>query len=419
MSLQTALSGISGAQTGLDTTANDLANASTTAFKSQTSLFADVYPANSTNTPGIGVTTSSLSTNYTQGNVTPTGNPLDAAIQGSGFFITSQNGSQQYTRDGSFQLSNTGQLINATGGTIQGYAVNSSGTKAGTLSAITVNTGAVAANATSAVGLTLNLNSGDTTIAATTAFDAADPTTYNESTSVVAYDSLGNADKVNLYFRQVAPAVSGGTPTWNVYAEPVTSAGTVVSTPTTPLASLTFSTAGALTGVTTTASGATSTDSTTLSVPWGNGSATSNITLNLTGTTLGAQSFGIAGTTNDGYAPGNYSGTSIDSAGAVQSTYSNGQTVTDGYLGIANFINPQGLQSASGNLFTETQSSGQPVVNTAGTGQAGVIAGGNLEQSNASTSSLLVSLIQYQQAYQANASVIQTEQQDGTRLTQI
>ena len=59
------------------------------------------------------------------------------------------------------------------------------------------------------------------------------------------------------------------------------------------------------------------------------------------------------------------------------------------------------------------------MVNTPGNGLAGTLAGGELEASNASTSSLLVSLIQYQQAYQANTSVIQTEQQDGQRLVQI
>jgi flagellar hook protein FlgE len=61
------------------------------------------------------------------------------------------------------------------------------------------------------------------------------------------------------------------------------------------------------------------------------------------------------------------------------------------------------------------------VVDTPGNGLAGgtTLSGSNLEASNASTSSLLVSLIQYQQAYQANTSVIQTEQQDSTRLSQI
>jgi flagellar hook protein FlgE len=54
-----------------------------------------------------------------------------------------------------------------------------------------------------------------------------------------------------------------------------------------------------------------------------------------------------------------------------------------------------------------------------GAGQAGTLLSGNLEQSNVSTSSSLVDLIQYQQAYEANATEIQTEQSDFTRLSQI
>ncbi len=169
-----------------------------------------------------------------------------------------------------------------------------------------------------------------------------------------------------------------------------------------------------------TSSGALSSGSpATLNVNWGNGAANSAVAFDLTGTTLGAQSFAVAGITNDGYPPGNYSGTAITTNGAVQSTYSNGQTMNAGVLGLANFLNQEGLMPVTGNLFAATQSSGQPVLNTPGTGQAGSLSGGNLEASNASTSSLLVSLIQYQQAYQANTSVIQTEQQDGQRLVQI
>jgi flagellar hook protein FlgE len=103
----------------------------------------------------------------------------------------------------------------------------------------------------------------------------------------------------------------------------------------------------------------------------------------------------------------------------LQSTYSNGQTVNVGTLGIANFTNQEGLASDSGNLFSQTSTSGDPVVGVAGSGQAGSVVAGSLESSNASTSDLLVSLIQYQQAYQADTTVIQTEQSDSTRLTQI
>jgi flagellar hook protein FlgE len=156
-----------------------------------------------------------------------------------------------------------------------------------------------------------------------------------------------------------------------------------------------------------------------MTVNWGNGTADSALTFNFSGSTLGAQSFAIAGTTNDGYAPGNYTGTTIGSDGALTANYSNGQTSIAGKIAVANFINQQGLQSVSGNLYSQTTTSGQPVIDTPGAGQAGTLLSGNLEQSNVSTSSALVDLIQYQQAYEANATTIQTEQTDFTRLSQI
>jgi flagellar hook protein FlgE len=401
MTLQTALSGLLGAQTGLNTVSNDLANASTTAFKSQTALFEDVYPANATDTPGIGTATEGISSDLTQGNLTATGNSLDAAIQGNGYFIVSNNGTQQYTRDGAFQLSSNGTLETLNGATVQGYAATTGGGLSGTLGPVTINTGSMAANASSNLGITLSLNSGDTT-PTTTPFSASDPSSYNETTSVVTYDSLGNANKNQLYF------VNNGSNQWTVYAQPQLADGTNVGTAQT-LTTLNFTSSGAL------SSGSPA----TLSVNWGNGAATSNVNMNFTGSTLAAQSFSVAGLTNDGYAAGSYSGTTISSDGSIKSTYSNGQTVSAGKLALANFINAEGLTPATGNLYTASSTSGQPVVNTPGTGLAGTLSGGELEASNASTSSLLVSLIQYQQAYQANTSVIQTEQSDAQRLVQI
>ncbi len=407
MTLQTALSGLLGAQTGLNTVSNDLANASTTAYKSQTALFEDVFPANATNTPGIGTATEGISTDLTQGNLTATGNSLDAAIQGNGYFLVSSNGTQQYTRDGAFQLSANGQLQTLNGASVLGYS-NASGIAGGTLGPISINTGAVPANASANIGATLNLNSGDAQIPSTTTFNPADPTTYSESTSVVTYDSLGNANRTQLYLVQNQPTTAGATPSWTVYAQPQLANGTAVGTPQN-LTTLNFSTSGKLT----------SGSPATLSVNWGNGAAASNIAFNFTGTTLSAQNFSVAGLTNDGYAPGSYTGSSIGSDGSIKATYSNGQTVSAGKIALANFINPEGLTPVTGNLFTTSTTSGQPVVNTPGNGLAGTLAGGELEASNATTSSLLVSLIQYQQAYQANTSVIQTEQQDGQRLVQI
>jgi flagellar hook protein FlgE len=411
MSLQTALSGLNGAQTGLDTVSNDLANADTTAFKSQTAEFADIYPYGSSNVPGLGVTTSQLDTDFSQGAPVSTGNPLDAAIQGNGFFVVSQNGTQEYTRDGSFELNPAGELISAaTGATVQGLS------STGALTPITVNTAALPANATTTSNLSFNLDSNP---AATVTDVPGTAIAYTESYPVTTYDSLGNADTVNLYF-----AYNPAAPTaYTVYAQPVTSTGTPIGAAATNLGTLNFNNNGTLANFT--FSGAvgtaqTGTDGVTLGpVGWGNGAAGSNIDFNFTGTTLGAQSFAVASNNTNGFAPGNYSGTTINSAGQLISTYSNGQTVTAGTLAIANFINEQGLSSLSGNLYASTSKSGQPVIDTPGTGQAGSVAGGELEQSNVSTSALLVSLIEYQQAYQADTSVIQTEQSDSSHLTQI
>ncbi len=408
MSLQTALSGLLGAQTGLNTVSNDLANASTTAFKSQSALFESMYPANAQNVPGIGTTTKAISSDLTQGNLIATGNPLDAAIQGNGYFVTSNNGTQQYTRDGAFQLSPTGQLQTLAGAPLQGYAASANGVLNSTLGPITINTGAVAAKPSSNLGVTLNLNAGDPLVPTGTVFNAANPTTYDQTTSVVTYDSLGNANRVQLYMVQNPPATAGSTPQWSIYAQPQNASGTVIGTPVN-LTTLGFSNSGVLS----TGSPA------TLNVNWGNGAANSAIAFNFTGTTLAAQNFAVAGLTNDGYAPGSYNGTSISANGQISSTYSNGQVVSAGTLALANFLNPEGLTPVTGNLYTATATSGQAVVNTPGNGLAGTLSGGYLEASNASTSSLLVSLIQYQQAYQANTSVIQTEQQDSTRLSQI
>ena len=470
MSINTAAAGLTAAQTGLDTTSNDLANASTDGFKSQTQLFSDLYAANESDVPGIGVQSAGIDSNFSQGSQVATGNDLDALVQGNGFFVVNNGGEQQYTRDGAFQLNSSGNLVTTSGNNVLGYPTNSTGAVTGGLGTITVNTGALTANPSTAIGLVTNLNSGDTVIStgvapsytstgyatATTAnsgaSSAGSPTTgtYNEATSAVAYDSQGNANTVNLYYVQSAAN------TWDVYALPSASNGssvgvsaTVGSTPSAPsaandvsvsvpnppsavgqavtttttpllLTTLAFNADGTLASSSNadTAAGA-GVYTAPLTVNWGNGTADSTLTFNFSGSTLGAQSFAIAGTTNDGYAPGNYTGTTIASDGAVTANYSNGQTAVAGKLAIADFINQQGLQSVSGNLYSQSTTSGQPVIDTPGAGQAGTILSGNLEQSNVSTSSALVDLIQYQQAYEANASEIQTEQTDFTRLSQI
>jgi flagellar hook protein FlgE len=407
MSLNNALSGLLGAQDALNVTSNNLANASTTGFKSGSAIFSDVYPAGSANAPGQGVAQQFIQQDYGQGNLKSTGNPLDLAIQGNGFFITKKTGAQSYTRDGAFQLSPSGQLQTATGSDVQGFGLNSSGKSNGILVAVQVSTIGEPAKASSKISLSAALNTADPVI--TTPFNAGNPATYDQSTSVVAYDSLGNPNHVQLYFAQQPASASATTPgPWNIYAQPQSANGSSVGAPVT-LTTLKFNSSGALT------SGA----SANLAVNWGNGAAPSNINFNFGGTSLSNQSFAINSLTNNGYGAGTFTGTSIAKNGNVSAQYSNGHTKVVAQLAMASFINNQGLIPTSNNLFEASPTSGQPVINMPSTGVNGTIVSGSLEQSNTSTSSDLVSLIVEQEQYQANTSVIQGVQQDTQKLLQL
>ena len=134
-SLWTARTGIDAQQLSLEVIANNLANTSTNGFKSQRPVFQDLLyqtlrqpgaqSSLSTQIPsglqiGTGATPISTVTNFREGSLQATGNPLDVAINGQGFFqILLPDGTTAYTRDGSFQKDNQGQMVTATGYPLQ------------------------------------------------------------------------------------------------------------------------------------------------------------------------------------------------------------------------------------------------------------------------------------------------------------
>ena len=130
-SLWISKTGMEAQQTQLDVIAHNLANVSTTGYKRANAVFEDLMYQNlrqvgaattdQSQLPtglhlGLGVRTVATSRSFAQGTVQQTSNPLDVAIQGSGFFqITMPDGTTQYTRDGSFQVDNQGRLVTASG----------------------------------------------------------------------------------------------------------------------------------------------------------------------------------------------------------------------------------------------------------------------------------------------------------------
>lgn len=129
--MRTAASGMMAQQTNVDNIANNLANINTAGFKRSKIEFQDVLYQNyrragtatalGSSVPSelaIGYGTRVVATvrHYTEGDLTPTGNPLDLAISGDGFFqIQHPDGSVAYTRDGAFKLSADGQIVNSDG----------------------------------------------------------------------------------------------------------------------------------------------------------------------------------------------------------------------------------------------------------------------------------------------------------------
>ena len=403
MGYQQGLSGLAASSNDLDVIGNNIANANTVGFKESSAQFADVY-ANTiastvNNQIGIGTQLAAVQQNFSQGTINTTGQALNVAINGQGFYQLSNNGSMVYSRNGVFQLDKNGFITNMQGLQLMGYGASAGGilNTASTVP-LQVPTSNIAPVATQNITAQLNLNSQDA-VPSVSPFSATNSQTYNYSTSISTYDTLGGTQQVNMYFVKTAANA------WDVYAGPST--GTISK-----IGSTGFSTSGGLTSTTATAP-ATSPGAgqLTFTVPNSDGSATpQSLTLNLTGTTQYGSKDGVNNLAQDGFASGQLTNFTISSSGVLTGNYSNGQTQSLGQIVLANFNNPNGLQNLGNNDFQQTADSGVPQISAPGSTNHGTLTGGALEQSNVDLTNQLVDLITAQRNYQANAQTIKTQQ---------
>ncbi len=415
MALSVELTGLQAAQTDLDTIGNNIANVDTVGFKGSTPNFIDIYGASLLGSsgagvsPGQGVSTNSVSQLFTEGAISQTGNPMDVAINGNGFFQVQTPTGVAYTRDGSLQLNSQGFLTNDTGALIMGYTAPASGAtsnSSGALSTIQVSQGNLPASATTSLSMSVDLPSTDTPInTTTTPFSVSNPNSYNQSTSTTVYDSLGSPDTLTTYFTQVSG--SGSPDHWQTHWQLSNSSGSMISSG--AGATLIFNSSGVLTS-----------GSGTINVANpGDGAAALSITQNFAGTTLSDLAFGVNSVSANGDGGGEFSGIQISNNGNVVAQYSNGSTKTIATIALANFVNPNGLSPISGNAWVATQDSGAAATNTPGAAGLGALESNSIESSNVDLSTSLVNLIVAQQAYQANVQGINVDQQDVQKLLQL
>jgi len=396
MSFNIALTGLNAANQDLSVTANNLANVATTGFKGSRAEFADLFASTqqgvSATAVGNGVAVSEVAQQFAQGNIETTGNNLDLAISGNGFFTTSQNGALAYTRDGQFQVDNAGNVVNAQGAKLQVYPpLPTGGFNTGGLTNLSLTTGESAPQATTTAQITANLPA-NAAQPADALFSPTDSASYNNSTSLTVYDSLGAAHTATLYFIKGATVNDWST---QLYVD-----GTAVGT----AQALDYSNTGALV---TPANGQVTFPAYTPAT----GAAPLNMTFNFSTTTQFGDNFGVTAVQQDGFTTGKLTGISIDSTGVVQARFTNGRSVNLGQVALANFANPQGLQQLGNASWAQTNASGAAVAGVAGNSGFGTIQSGSVEESNVDTTSALVDMIVAQRDFQANAQMIQTDNQ--------
>jgi flagellar hook protein FlgE len=424
MSFNVGLSALRAATNDLNVTGNNIANAGTVGFKQSRVEFGDLYAASvqgtGKNAQGAGVQLSNVAQLFNQGNINYTQNALDLAINGNGFFRTSNNGEISYTRAGYFGVDREGFMVNNFGYRLQGYAVDANNNlQNGVISDLRIQAGGQAPQASSTLSQAFNLNSTNA-VPATTPFDPADPNTYNSATSTNIYDTQGNAHVMTQYF------VKTGANTWNMNvlidgrnpADPTSTVpfslgmGFTASGQLDPTSLVSTDFAVAPDGRFTLAGWVPAAADSSVPPVWSANGANESPTgmlLDLRNSTQFASSFAVNSVTQDGYTTGQLAGLEIDDGGIIFARYTNGQSAIQGQIVLANFANVQGLTPVGKSAWAQSFQSGEPVVGTPRSGTLGALQSGALEDSNVDVSEQLVAMIVAQRNYQAAAKTIETE----------
>lgn len=457
MSFNIALSGLNAAQKDLDVTSNNIANVNTTGFKESRAEFVDVYAASllasGKTKVGDGVLTADVAQQFQQGSIQFTNNALDLAITGNGFFATVpelDSLETSYTRAGQFKLNDSNFVVNSSGEHLLGFPVNADGTSASvslsTAEPIRIPTASGAPQKTSEVNVRMNLPAGDSFISSAPGnFDPDDPLTFNHSTSVTVFDSLGDSHVMTYYFVKDNPATNPNE--WMLFAavdgkpidlvDPAADGETnpvagSVSGPLSPTgvigARLTFDTSGDfISQVPALAFGGIVTRDFANHLPNGaDPSQTVQIDFNLdplapnpNEPTQFASNFEVTSLEQDGLAVGRLTGIDIGADGLVRATYSNGTSEPLSRIALVNFANEQGLTQIGNTGWKESISSGEALAGEGGSGTFGTINSSALEQSNVNLTSELIDLISAQRNFQANSRALEVDNQLNQTILQI
>lgn len=376
------MSGLTGYSKGLRVIGNNLTNVNTPGFKSSQLQFVDLfYQGNAGGQGGsisyrpggqlgTGLNTLGTSLNFKAGEVQQTGNSLDLAVNGEGYFILRDGEKQRYTKSGQFQFDKDGTLVSKTSGLqVMGFDSN------GQLTSISLNgLRSNAAKATANVKFTGNISN-----------NAAADVVLN---GIKIIDPVGGEHLVKLTFKNNSATTPGN---WTV--------------------TLSDSTGNIGTGTLQFNNGAVVAGSDKISFTYAPAgvssfSFTMDFSTDVTSFAAGNTST-IAVGSQDGYASGSLNNVTFDADDKLALTYSNGQTVKGTRVALAQFMVSQDIAQLGGNEFTSTNSSSVKI-GTANTQAFGSLSAGSIEGSNVDMAQEFSNLIVMQRGYQASSHVVST-----------
>ncbi len=411
--MNTAISGLTAQSAAFGNIGDNVANSQTVGFKRIDTSFEDYLTTSNatTNQPGAVVARPDY-VNTVQGTVTQTDNPLSLAIAGPGFFAVSRpigdtRGTPlfrplpAYTRAGDFALNKDGYLVNSSGDYLNGWNADAAGTLDQTRTApIKVAQAGYSPVPTTSATLAANL--------------PASPDGTPIATQIPIIDALGRSQTLNLTWTPAAantwsvditkgsggPSLGTATIKFGAAGDPAAPEGTVGS----------VVGAGGVAGSTFTAGG---NATLSLTADFGAGPQALSLGLGHFGqsdglTQYAGTTFSLRALTQDGVAPGSYSGVAMKPNGDVVVNYDNGQSRVLARVPLVTFANADALQRENGQAFTATNDSGAAQTVQSGINGAGTLVAGAVEGSNVDIAKEFTKLIVAQRAYSANTKLVTT-----------
>lgn len=409
-SMNIAVSALYSQSAAVSCISNNLANSSTTGYKTTTAAFATMVSGSGsyTNFTGAGVKVDPRQSLTSQGTLVGTESSTDLGIDGEGFFVVAANSTSNifyYTRAGDFTTDESGYLVNSAGWYLQGYPTDRDGNvltskSAAGLQAINVDDYAGTAEPTTKLEVQAVLPAeaevGDAFTVDAEIFDSLGVS----HTITVTYTKTG----VNAWEMSVSDPVMSSTGTASGTASLNGVAGGT--------AAITFDTDGTLLTPATIDLGVTG---------WttGAGDSTITYTAGTIGGTDGLSQFGrsdsntdpkltLKAVVQDGLRFGEFVSVTIGTDGTVSANFDNGVSYSIYKIPLAMFANANGLDAKTGTVFSSSIRSGTANLVEADSGASGAILSGEVESSTTDTASEFSKMIVAQQAYSAASEIIST-----------